>query len=69
MVLASAGSKWRSFKTALTKKFILPYKDDPKALETPPKVYEFIQKDQWTTFVATRLTDDFLVFMLNTSGG
>ena len=64
MVLQSAGAKWREFKCRLTSRYIFPYKDDPESLQFPPDDYRFINVDDWTTFVAQRTTDAFMVSCL-----
>lgn len=61
LVLQSAANKWRQFKSELTTKYVLPYKDQPDALEYPPDEYEFIKQHDWELFVKSRLTTDFQV--------
>lgn len=61
IVVASAANKWRQFKSELTTKYILPYKDQPDALEDPPEEYDFIKDQDWVQFVKSRLTTDFQV--------
>lgn len=60
-VLQSIGSKWRAFKTTLTRN-IIQLKDQPRELESPPKEYDqFIRKKEWDEFVADRLSAKFEV--------
>lgn len=61
LVLTSAASKWREFKSKLTKWYILPYKDDPELLQFPPDDYRSIEQADWDIFVDSRLTDSFQV--------
>ncbi|XP_062014615.1 uncharacterized protein LOC133731201 [Rosa rugosa] len=53
-VLSSARRKWKSFKSTLTTKYILKYKD------RRPEEYEFITQPEWEAFVKSRLTPEFL---------
>lgn len=61
MVLTSAASKWREFKSRLTSNYIVPFKDDSDMLQFPPDDYGFIRPDHWTAFVAKRTSKTFLV--------
>lgn len=61
LVLTSAASKWREFKSKLTKWYILPYKDEPELLQFPPDDYRSIEQADWDIFVHSRLTDNFQV--------
>ncbi|PRQ48416.1 hypothetical protein RchiOBHm_Chr2g0110491 [Rosa chinensis] len=61
MVMDSAASKWREFKSRLTSNYIIPYLNDPEALKYPPDDYPFINVDHWTAFVKSRTTPAFLV--------
>ncbi|KAL8123265.1 hypothetical protein AgCh_011296 [Apium graveolens] len=54
IVLKSAGSKWRQFKTDLTRKFVLLFVGDKKKLNKPPKRYGFVSKSTWKNFVKQR---------------
>ncbi|KAM5580900.1 hypothetical protein ABKV19_010223 [Rosa sericea] len=60
MVMESATTKWREFKSRLTSNYIVPYVDDPEALKYPPDDYPFINADHWTQFVKSRTTPSFL---------
>ncbi|XP_024178951.1 uncharacterized protein LOC112184961 [Rosa chinensis] len=60
IVLESAASKWREFKSRLTRHYIMPYLDDPESLKFPPDDYRFINKDHWTQFVAERTNPQFI---------
>lgn len=64
MVLQSAGQKWREFKSRLTTYYVLPYRDQPNMLESPPADYSSIEKAHWDFFVADRISDEFLVSFL-----
>ncbi|XP_052298586.1 uncharacterized protein LOC127898630 isoform X4 [Citrus sinensis] len=48
--LSSAANKWRTFKNRLTTKYIKRYKDKPEALKCPPKMYDFIEQEDWEVF-------------------
>lgn len=61
MVRNSACSKWREFKSRLTTKYVLPYRDQPEMLKFPPADYTFIEKSHWDMFVADRLGAEFEV--------
>ncbi|KAL6315713.1 hypothetical protein AAG906_006575 [Vitis piasezkii] len=53
------GIRFRTFKYKLTKKYILPFKNDPEKLKKPPPIYPFIQEDHWRQFVKDRLSEHF----------
>ncbi|KAL8524423.1 hypothetical protein ACS0TY_014130 [Phlomoides rotata] len=59
--LVSANNKWRQFKATLTSIVYSRIKQDLDAhdMHTPPSLYHFITKDNWTNFVFTRMSDDF----------
>ncbi|KAI5338554.1 hypothetical protein L3X38_017825 [Prunus dulcis] len=59
MVLSSTAKKWKDFKYTLTRQFILPFANKKEKLKEPPQLYNFIEKSQWDTFVASRLSQDF----------
>ncbi|XP_040367479.1 uncharacterized protein LOC112180552 [Rosa chinensis] len=59
MVISSAATKWREFKSKLTNMYIIPYMDEPELLENPPDDYRSITKDTWHQFVADRLSATF----------
>ncbi|KAM5584864.1 hypothetical protein ABKV19_004300, partial [Rosa sericea] len=60
LVLTSAGTKWRQFKTYLTNKHVLPYLGKKKKLRKPPKQYAFIGLQPWKEFVTQRKTEGWL---------
>lgn len=60
-IISSIGIKFRSFKHALTKYHIIPFMNDPEHLKNPPDLYNFIQKEHWDKFVASRVSDEFQV--------
>lgn len=62
LVLKSACSKWREFKSRLTKHYILPYLHQPEMLVYPPADYSFIEKSHWDIFVADRTSKEFQVY-------
>ncbi|KAL8481017.1 hypothetical protein ACS0TY_027524 [Phlomoides rotata] len=59
--LISANNKWRQFKATLTSIVYSRIKQDLDAhdMNTPPTLYQFITKDDWTDFFYTRISDDF----------
>lgn len=57
----SASRKWKSFKSTLTTKYVLKYKDRCRLIKKKPEEYEFITQPQWEVFVRSRLTLEFLV--------
>lgn len=61
MVLTSASNRWRQFKSDLTRKYIMPFKDEAEALKNPPEDYGFIKQQHWKQFVNGRLTKEFQV--------
>lgn len=61
MVRNSACQKWREFKSRLSTKYVLPYRDQPEKLIYPPADFTFIEKPHWDMFVADRLGRDFMV--------
>ncbi|KAL4020802.1 hypothetical protein IC575_019589 [Cucumis melo] len=52
-ILMSASRKFRTFKTTLTQKYILPSKDQPSLLQFPPKIYSHINQEDWESFKIT----------------
>ncbi|XP_040367273.1 uncharacterized protein LOC121050606 [Rosa chinensis] len=60
LVLTSAGTKWRAFKTMLTRKYVLPYLGKKKKLRKPPSQYNFVGREPWKDFVKERTTEKFL---------
>ncbi|KAL0533295.1 hypothetical protein IC582_030108 [Cucumis melo] len=52
-ILMSASRKFRTFKTTLTQKYILPSKDQPSLLQFPPKIYSHINQEDWKSFKIT----------------
>ena len=61
LVLKSAGTKWRQFKSELTNNYVIPFKGDKKKQWKPPKKYGFVGKDVWKRFVAERTSDKWMV--------
>ncbi|XP_073269050.1 uncharacterized protein [Primulina huaijiensis] len=57
--LNSANNKWRQFKSFLTQKFILSKRDNTEDLKEPPTWFG-ITRDDWSSFVISRLSDDFM---------
>ncbi|KAL4018345.1 hypothetical protein IC575_021939 [Cucumis melo] len=55
----SASRKFRTFKTTLTQKYILPSKDQPSLLQFPPKIYSHINQEDWESFVDARLSEEW----------
>ncbi|XP_062011742.1 uncharacterized protein LOC133728340 isoform X2 [Rosa rugosa] len=60
LVLTSAGTKWRAFKTMLTRKYVLPYLGKKKKLRKPPTQYKFVGREPWKDFVKERTTEKWL---------
>ncbi|KAL4030956.1 hypothetical protein IC575_009211 [Cucumis melo] len=58
-ILKTAGTTFRQFKHWLMKKYILPFKNEPKLLKRPPYMYSYIDKKQWEEFVRSRLCPHF----------
>ena len=55
-------TKWRAFKTDLTRDWINKFKDKPVLLKDPPPKYKkFIDEPTWDKFVKERLSEDFKV--------
>ncbi|KAL4021068.1 hypothetical protein IC575_019857 [Cucumis melo] len=54
-ILMSASRKFRTFKTTLTQKYILPSKDQPSLLQFPPKIYSHINQEDWESFDYSRI--------------
>ena len=59
--MLTIGKCFRSFKSMLTVKYILPFKDQPELLKRPPIKYTFIWDEEWTMFVKDRLFENFKV--------
>ena len=59
--MLTIGKCFRSFKSMLTVKYILPFKDHPKLLKRPPIKYTFIRDEEWTMFIKDRLSENFKV--------
>ncbi|KAL0544513.1 hypothetical protein IC582_019630 [Cucumis melo] len=58
-ILMSASRKFRTCKTTLTQKYILPSKDQPSLLQFPPKIYSHINQEDWESFVDARLSEEW----------
>ncbi|XP_050942237.1 uncharacterized protein LOC127149901 [Cucumis melo] len=58
-ILMSASRKFRTFKTTLTQKYILPSTDQPSLLQFPPKIYSHINQEDWESFVDARLSEEW----------
>ncbi|KAA0047122.1 transposase [Cucumis melo var. makuwa] len=58
-ILMSVSRKFRTFKTTLTQKYILPSKDQPSLLQFPPKIYSHINQEDWESFVDARLSEEW----------
>ena len=59
--MLTIGKCFLSFKSMLTVKYILPFKDHPELLKRPPIKYTFIRDEEWTMFVKDRLSENFKV--------
>ena len=59
--MLTIGKCFLSFKSMLTVKYILPFKDHPELLKRPPIKYTFIRDEEWTIFVKDRLSENFKV--------
>ncbi|KAI3994717.1 hypothetical protein MKX01_002333 [Papaver californicum] len=60
-LIKNIGELWRSFKIRLTRKYILPFKDQADLLVHPPAMYKFIDQRHWEAFVKSRLSTNFQV--------
>lgn len=60
-LIQNVGALWRSFKSRLTRKYIMPFKDQEDLHVNPPAMYNFIDKRHWEAFVKTRLSTNFQV--------
>ncbi|KAI3894954.1 hypothetical protein MKX03_016369 [Papaver bracteatum] len=60
-LIQNVGDIWRSFKSRLTRKYIMTFKDQEDLHVNPPAMYKFIDKRHWETFVNTRLSTNFQV--------
>ncbi|KAL0546338.1 hypothetical protein IC582_016245 [Cucumis melo] len=58
-ILKTAGTTFRQFKHWLTKRYILPFKNEPEILKRPPYMYSYIDQKQWEEFVRSRLCPHF----------
>ncbi|TYK02903.1 transposase [Cucumis melo var. makuwa] len=58
-ILKTAGTTFRQFKHWLTKKYILPFKNEPELLKRPPYMYSYIDQKHWEEFVKSRLCPHF----------
>ncbi|KAA0058413.1 transposase [Cucumis melo var. makuwa] len=58
-ILMSASRNFRTFKTTLTQKYILPSKDQPSLLQFPSKIYSHINQEDWESFVDARLSEEW----------
>ncbi|KAF9610905.1 hypothetical protein IFM89_025493 [Coptis chinensis] len=58
---SAMGRLWKAFKSHLTRRYILPFKNKLKRLKKIPKLYrKVISQEDWDTFVKSRLTPEFL---------
>ena len=57
--MLTIGKCFRSFKSMLTVKYILPFKDQPELFKRPLIKYTFICDEEWTMFVKDRLSKKF----------
>ncbi|KAI3881716.1 hypothetical protein MKW92_031984 [Papaver armeniacum] len=60
-LIQNVGALWRSFKSRLTRKYIMPFKDHEDLFVHPPAMYKFIDKRHWEEFVKIRLSKNFQV--------
>ena len=60
-VLSLAAAKWKQFKSRLSTRHIIPFKNNPEMLRKPPNIYNFITQKEWEGFVALRLSAKYLV--------
>ncbi|TYK30787.1 putative serine/threonine-protein kinase nek2 [Cucumis melo var. makuwa] len=58
-ILKTAKTTFRQFKHWLTKKYILPFKNEHELLKRPPYMYSYIDQKQWEEFVRSRLCPHF----------
>ncbi|KAI5317180.1 hypothetical protein L3X38_036887 [Prunus dulcis] len=57
--LQSASTKWRQFKSTLTKEYVLPHRNDPEALKETPEMYDFTELSDWQSSVISRLSENW----------
>ncbi|TYK27216.1 transposase [Cucumis melo var. makuwa] len=60
-ILKTAGTTFTQFKHWLTKKYILPFKNELELLKRPPYMYSYIDQKEWEEFVRSRLCPHFEV--------
>ncbi|KAL0549454.1 hypothetical protein IC582_013936 [Cucumis melo] len=58
-ILKTAGTTFTQFKHWLTKKYILPFKNELELLKRPPYMYSYIDQKEWEEFVRSRLCPHF----------
>ncbi|KAL0537091.1 hypothetical protein IC582_026061 [Cucumis melo] len=58
-ILQNVSVCFRNFKSSLTIKHVLPYKEDLEKLKNPPTEYSFIDREHWNIFVTSRLIEQF----------
>lgn len=63
LMLEKANIAWKNFKSKLSREYI--WTKDMEIRKEPPRKYDFISKSDWTEFIATRLTEDWEVIMLD----
>ena len=59
--MLTIGKCFRSFKSMLIVKYIIPFKDHLELLKRPPIKYTFIRDEEWTMFIKDRLSKNFKV--------
>ena len=59
--MLTLGKCFQSFKNLLTMKYIIPFKYEPELLKKPQVECNFIDDEDWNTFVKNRLSEKFQV--------
>ncbi|KAL5726736.1 hypothetical protein ACHQM5_000002 [Ranunculus cassubicifolius] len=60
-VLSSMGESWKKFKSTLTRKYIMPFKDQSGVIARPKIYRKWIEQADWDQFVMIRLSEEFQI--------
>ncbi|KAL5546665.1 hypothetical protein UlMin_006352 [Ulmus minor] len=64
-VMSSTTAKWKQFKSRLSTRHIIPFKNNLEMLRKPPSIYNFITQKEWEGFVVLRLSAKYLKMRKN----